>query len=307
VPSLMQRFAPFVYNGKHHLLHVITQSPQRLGLKDGRCLLFAEVARVLGLQFTSTTWQELQLNSRAFDRYQPFTDTDLREMKERLKEMNIASHATGFMLKEEAKMSGNDDERKRLLELASHQFELALNASPNNRMTLRNLGDCLAALDRFEEAQDCYERALLADKRDTTTLYKYAIALDKHGKLDDSEEYFLRSLEACPYHSNCCYYYADFLCHHRKNFKDAERFYQRALEIDPNNRAAANNFAVFLATVQGNYDSAQAFFKVAVKNSSNPVHYLNYASFLLYIRNDAAQASLYQEKARNLRLGKRVS
>lgn len=300
VPALSQRFRPFVYSGKHHLLHVITQSPQRLGLRDGRCLLFAEVARVLGLQFTSTTWQELRINSRAFDRYQPFTDTDLREMKECLKEMNIALHATGFMLKVKAKMSGNNDERKRLLELAAHQFELALDASPNNRITLRNLGDCLAALDRFDEAQDCYLRALAAAASDTTTLYKYAIALDKRGRLDDAEEYFLRSLEACPTHSNCCYYYADFLCHHRKNFADAERFYQRSLEIDPNNRAAANNFAVFLATVRRDYDCAQSFFKVAVSHSHNPVHYLNYASFLLYIRRDETQASRYLDKARKL-------
>ena len=300
VPALSQRFPPFVYSGKHHLLHVITQSPQRLGLRDGRCLLFAEVARVLGLQFTSTTWQELRRNGRAFDRHQPFTDTDLREMKERLKEMNIALHATGFMLKVKAKMSGNDDERKRLLELAAHQFELALDASPNNRITLRNLGDCLAALDRFDEAQDCYLRALAAAATDTTTLYKYAIALDKRGRLDEAEEYFLRSLEACPTHSNCCYYYADFLCHHRKNFVDAERFYQRSLEIDPNNRAAANNFAVFLATDRRDYDCAQSFFKVAVSHSHNPVHYLNYASFLLYIRRDNLQASRYLDKARKL-------
>lgn len=107
-------------------------------------------------------------------------------------------------------------------------------------------------------------------------------------------ECFLRSLEACPTHSNCCFSYADFLAIHRKNFGDAELLYKRALLIDPNNATAANNYAVFLTTVRHNIALADHMFRIATTHSTNPQNAANYAAFLYYVKHDhpAAQNAL---------------
>lgn len=300
--EIITRFPPFSVSSKEDLLQWISATSKRLGMVDGRCVLLRFVSHMLGLRFADTTWQEMLQDSTAFDRAEPFTDTDLTEIRVRVKEMNIAAHSAGFMLKVKAKMTDNAEERRRMLSLAIGQFHQALEGNPDNKVTLRNLGECHVSLNDYEEGLKCYIRALNAGPNDTTTLFKYAIALDKAGRLDEAEKYFLQSLEACPTHSNCCYHYADFLCYHRKNFVDARRFYERSLEIDPFNRSAANNFAVFLATMVRSYDEAEKYFQRAVSSSSNYVHMENYAAFLKYIRNDPEKAKVYSEKAKECRI-----
>lgn len=296
------RFPPFSVSNKEDLLQWISATSKRLGMVDGRCTLLRVVSHMLCLRFADTTWQEMLHDSTAFDRAEPFTDTDLTEIRVKVKEMNIAAHSAGFMLKVKAKLTDNAEERRRMLSLAIGQFHQALEGNPDNKITLRNLGECHVSLNDYEEGLKCYIRALSASPNDTTTLFKYAIALDKAGRLDEAEKYFLQSLEACPTHSNCCYHYADFLCYHRKNFDDARRFYERSLEIDPFNRSAANNYAVFLATTSRSYDEAEKYFIRAVSNGSNHVHMENYAAFLMYIRNDPEKAKKYSEKANECRI-----
>lgn len=140
--------------------------------------------------------------------------------------MNIAAHSSGFVLKMKAMAAKNPQERSRLLHLANQQFTKALESNPDNKVshcvpchfidsqvTLRNLGDCFSAAGQYAEAHDCYKRALSVDRDDTTSLFKFALSLDQAGHFDEAEEYYLKSLEACPTHSNCCYCYADFLWH----------------------------------------------------------------------------------------------
>ena len=296
--ELSARFPPFSVGHKEDVLQGIAAASKRLAMIDGRCILFKYVTHMLSLRFANTTWREILYDSTAFDRAEPFTDTDLTDIREKVKEMNIAAHSAGFMLKVKAKMTDNTEERRRMLSLAIGQFHQALEGNPDNKVTLRNLGECHVSLNDYEEGFKCYVRALHAGPNDTTTLFKYAIALDKAGRLDEAEKYFLQSLEACPTHSNCCYHYADFLCYHRKNFDGARKFYKRSLDIDPFNRSAANDFAVFLVTVDRSYDEAEKYFLCAVNNGSNYIHMNNYAAFLKYIRNDPDKAKVYKEKAR---------
>eukprot|EP00727_Mastigamoeba_balamuthi_P009543 m51a1_g5210 hypothetical protein (1212) ;mRNA; r:242382-246294 len=303
-PAAAAKFPPFIHTSRQGLYQAIAQSTQRLGLSDGRCLLFNRVAVMLGLRFSGTTWREINENPKAFDCFHPLTETDLKEIRERVKEMNIAAHSSGFVLKMRAKMTGNPEERKRLLTLAVQQLQRALEGNPDNKVTLRNLADCLTSLDELERASDCYTRALQADPHDCNTLYKYAVSLDKWGHLDEAEEHYLRALEECSTHSNCCYTYADFLCHHRKNFDEAEKFYQKAIEVDPCNTAAYNNYAVFLATVRHDYDRAELMFQkgLSVPGHESITHTTNYAAFLLHIRRNPEAAATYLAKARKLRV-----
>ena len=277
-------------------------APARLGLGDGRCLLLRAASRMLGLRFTAAAWALLAHRADAYaHRVAPFTDTDLQELRERVKEMHVASHAAGFVHRMRALLAPQPGERARLLALAAQQFCRALAGNPDNKVTLRNLGDCLLLLDRGDEALDAYRRALAADPGDPNTLYKFAIALDKMGALDGAEEFYLRSLERFPRHSNCCFAYADFLCYQRRDFAEAERFYLTAVDVDPRNADAANNYAVFLVTVRRDYDRADTHFCRALAAAPHCATYVrNYASFMLHIRRNTREADAYADRARAL-------
>jgi hypothetical protein len=118
VPAMLAKFQGLQFPAAASMQLAIAEGAQRVGLRDGRCLLFVAVAGMLGLHFASTTWKELSRSPTAFERYQPFNDTDLKELRECVKEMNVAAHSAGFMLKTKAIMTSNLEERKRLLQLA---------------------------------------------------------------------------------------------------------------------------------------------------------------------------------------------
>lgn len=82
-----------------------------------------------------------------FEYQKPFEETDLLDIKGRIKYMNIrnvlkmrASHKT----KEEA---------KRIYLLAINRFKESLESDPNNKNSLRNIGDCYMQIDNNEDAK----------------------------------------------------------------------------------------------------------------------------------------------------------
>eukprot|EP01105_Mastigella_eilhardi_P006715 TRINITY_DN1826_c0_g1_i6.p1 TRINITY_DN1826_c0_g1~~TRINITY_DN1826_c0_g1_i6.p1 ORF type:complete len:782 (-),score=188.43 TRINITY_DN1826_c0_g1_i6:545-2770(-) len=174
---LARKFPPFAAAGtpapagdhlRRHLLRCAADS----SLRDGRCLLFERISQQLGLRWVSLTWKNATSNPTVFDCYYPFTDTDLQELREIIKEMNIAAHSTGVVLKMQAMKTRNRQERVKLLELALRQFLKALEGNPDNKVTLRNIGDCLSAMDGHDEqARGYYQRAIDADPQDTISLY----------------------------------------------------------------------------------------------------------------------------------------
>ena len=294
VPAMELKYPPFKWNTKEPLLQTMIEESRKMGLQDVRCLIFKNTTRKLGIRLMSITWEELSQRPNGFERAQPLTATDITDLSAQTKEMDIANIASGFVLKARATMAPTDDERQRLLTLAVEKFSGALQGNPNNQETLQDLGECYAAMGRDEKSWDLFTRATVLAPDDTVTWFKFAISLVKQGRSDEAEECFLRSLEACPMHSNCCFSYADFLVNHRKNFADAELLYKRALLIDPNNATAANNYAVFLATVRHNNALADHMFRVATTHSTNTQNAANYAAFLYYVKHDqpAAQNAL---------------
>ena len=295
---------PFISGGqKVKLKDMLVESTHAQGLRDARCLLLERVSKMLGLHFASDAWELLTHSAEAYDRTaKPLTGTDLLELRETVKEMNIAAHSSGFVFKTKALMMPAGEEQQRLLERAVAEFSRALEGNPDNKVTLRNLGDCFVLLNRQDDALDAYMRCLVADDEDPNTLYKLAIVLDKMGAYDYAEEFYLRSLERYPLHSNCCFAYADFLCYQRKNFDDADHFYRQAVDMDDANFAACNNYAVFLVTVRCDYTRAQQFFSRAVAGAPDSALFAsNYAAYLFHIQRNTAEADRYAARARALR------
>ena len=93
----------------------------------------------------------------------------------------------------------------RLLGKAIACFELAIKSNPCNKVTLRNVADCYSSIGNDARAVDYYARAVegmgkgihsmtlgltayAADSKDTNSLFKYAMFLDKTDAIDEAEE-----------------------------------------------------------------------------------------------------------------------
>jgi len=120
---------------------------ERIDGEDSRCVLFSLLCKFLGLLFKATAYKIYINNLEVFEYQKPFEETDLLDIKGRIKYMNIrnvlkmrASHKT----KEEA---------KRIYLLAINRFKEALESDPNNKNSLRNIGDCYMQIDNNEDAK----------------------------------------------------------------------------------------------------------------------------------------------------------
>jgi hypothetical protein len=114
---------------------------------DGRSFLFSLICKFLGLVFTPSTHEACMKNPDIFEYQRPFDETDLVDIQERIKHMNIVIHGEGFVLKMKA-LRKTKDEARRLYLLAIESFKKALESDPNNKNSLRNLADCLMQIGK---------------------------------------------------------------------------------------------------------------------------------------------------------------
>eukprot|EP01119_Soliformovum_irregulare_P021101 TRINITY_DN6964_c0_g1_i1.p1 TRINITY_DN6964_c0_g1~~TRINITY_DN6964_c0_g1_i1.p1 ORF type:complete len:1087 (+),score=286.12 TRINITY_DN6964_c0_g1_i1:199-3459(+) len=262
-------------------------------LKDGRCILFKKISKNLGLVFTEATQRSCLENPNFFEFQQPFDETDLEDIQERIKHMNIVSHSEGFVLKMKASKKFKD-ESLRLYHLAIDKFKKALESNPNNRNSLRNLADCYTYLDQKSEAEFYYKEAIKSDPHDTNSLYKYGAFLDKYDRSDQAEEFYLQSLEADPTHSNCLGVYADFLACSRNLYHEAEELYNCAIRLDKKNPFLLNNFGC-LMILMNKFQEAENYIKEAIScdnSGDNPAIFRNLA-VLYEIRGNSADSRHY--------------
>ena len=267
--------------------------------QDGRWLLLQRVAVVLGLQFDNSSWVSFQKDSaeHLFSCPKPFEDTDLAEMKGKVKTLDIVAFANGFVLKTKSLLTASsENERKRLLGLAIHSFESALDSNPCNIVSLYNLADCLALDNQLDRAREYYRKSLLLENRNPVALFKYACFKELLQQYSSADKYYNLSISAFPGYATCHVVYADLLVRHFKNYQKAEYHYKEAIRIDPDNRCGCNNYAVFLLTIRHDVENAYKMIKLSVDTDSpNPVHLRNYITFLLTVMKDETAAKQQQE------------
>lgn len=89
--------------------------------------LFEKVRKMMALAFTNRQYN--------FNLEQPFDDTDLDGIGERVKHMNIMAHAQGFFYHMKGLINRVDDplNAQKFYETAIGKFEEALDANPNNK------------------------------------------------------------------------------------------------------------------------------------------------------------------------------
>lgn len=268
--------------------------------QDGRWILLQRTVQALGLQFANSSW--IYFNGESSDQLfscpKPFEQTDLAEMKGKVKFLDIVDLANGFVLKTKAIMNASSqEERKRLLTLAISSFESALDSHPTNIVSLYNLADCLMLVNSIDRSREYYRKALLLENRNPVALFKYGLFKEFTDQYDSASKYYRLSITAFPNYAICHVVYADLLVHHYKQYDKAEYHYKQALQADPLNEYALNNYAIFLLKIRQNIDLAGEIFEKAItvsNNEPNPIHLRNFIAFLTQIKKNEKKANIYE-------------
>lgn len=164
---------------------------------------------------------------------EPFDEVDLESMEPTVKNTNFISFCEGFVLKTKARSVREllkkevnpknkekfKEEFKTLAQQALHKYQEALHAWPNDPQTLRNCGELYSYLEELDidreinrkRAEKYFNLALEQDREDTNSLHKYAVFLSQVKRLQEAEEYFIKSIQANPKHENAIKYYAKML------------------------------------------------------------------------------------------------
>ncbi|PRP82853.1 hypothetical protein PROFUN_04716 [Planoprotostelium fungivorum] len=294
------RFELYSPNGKpaeFSLRDYIVRSSGKLGLVDGRSHLFSEVCKVMGLVMSVNAQQCFQFPS-AFELRAPFDEVDLEDFSERVKHMNIVSHAEGFVLKLKAakKLA---PESGHLYSLAIDRFRKALSSNPDNKNSLRNLADCYEFVDASEEANIYYQRAIDCDPHDTYTLFKYACFLDKNER-ENPEEYYLQALEGDPNNASALCVYADWLAFTVNNEQAAEKVYEAAMRIGSASTSLLNNFGCLRLRQKRHFDAERLFKEAVNRREIHPVVYRNYTILLIELKRpkEAKETWNYYQQSR---------
>jgi len=156
---------------------------------SGDLLLFDRIQKMLGFKVNST-FLKLIYNGTAKE----LTSLSIKRMGQKIKHMNIISHAEGWLLKT------TDPEA------ALRKFDKARSSLPLNRYTLRNFAttylkvvekkkSTLSDKDLVFYIKYLFNLALEENPRDTHTLYQFGQTLNKLGKYNDSLEYLIRAVE----------------------------------------------------------------------------------------------------------------
>jgi len=157
---------------------------------SGDLLLFDRIQKMLGFK-VNNTFLKLVYNGTAKE----LNSLSIKRMGQKIKHMNIISHAEGWLLK-------NTDP-----EAALRKFEKARSSLPLNRYTLRNFASTYIKVVEKKQSpipddkhlvfyiKHLFNLALEEDQHDTHTLYQFGQALNKLGKYGYAVEYLIRAVE----------------------------------------------------------------------------------------------------------------
>jgi tetratricopeptide (TPR) repeat protein len=298
--TLVTKFPAWRNFSYSHLTETSLQSHvfslQLEAFHNGKHYLLKRISKLLGISFTTKIWNYYQLSSHTFNFRNPFLETDIKQLKDRVKTLHLIDQSNGFIFKYRANLTSFADEKIRFFNLAIKYLKKSLSSFPDNRDSLILLGECLLSLGNVEEATEYFNFALELGKEDSVILYKYAAYLEYMKNFSDAGAMYLAALNLTPSFSNLCSAYADYLACEERDYEKAQTYYEKAIMENKANRHAYNNYAIFLTLIMNDVTKADAIFKEGLdipSKSRYPTHVLNYAVFLKYIKRgkEAAKKS----------------
>ncbi len=151
------------------------------------------------------------------------------------------------------------------LDAAAGQLEgtvdLTEDSPETQAIVLFRLGNVYSDLERFDEAQGCYERALEQGYDPADVHYRLGTISDWDGDYATAQEHYHASLEANPEHVASLSAMGTNLAH-QEQYEEALGYYQRLNEVDPEDEENVFKIASILMTLGASEDAASAFERV---------------------------------------------
>jgi len=180
----------------------LSDSIWKCDFENGKNLFFDRIQALMGFQIPQHYLNQIYNKANFGDL---ISRHKISSLGERIKHMNIISHAEGYVTKYMSVFEAPY--------LALLKFEEALNSSPLNKVSLRNSASCALTIiqqqtppspsvleAKQEYINDLLDMALKVDPLDTHTLFQYGQFLNYVGKCAESEEFLLRAIECEPSH-----------------------------------------------------------------------------------------------------------
>ncbi len=137
-------------------------------------------------------------------------------------------------------------------------YDKALRVNPNNKYALNGKGIALNSQGKYQEAIEYYDKALRVNPNYFEALYNKGFALKKIGKYQEAIEYYDKTLVIDPNHV-----YAlngkGLALYDQGKYQEAIEYYDKTLVIDPNQVDALNNKGSSLYD-QGKYQEAIEYY-----------------------------------------------
>jgi len=241
--------------------------------------LLVRVQKMMGLQFCARAEREFASGNK-LEQAAPINRRDLEQIGERVKHMNIISHAEGYLLmvKGMHMRATSPAAAKALLQSAIDQFAEVLNSNTNSKVTLRNCAKALMLLheEHLRSMPSSKELAAASTKGSKATASaaaaaaaaaaaSKAAAATAASLVRRAEDYLLRAIELDPTDVQSLFSYAGFL-EGVGRLTEAEEYYLKTLEINPNFVAALRHYGQLLEQ-RGEYQLAERLFLRSVECS----------------------------------------
>ena len=210
---------------------------------DLRYVIILRLQKMFGLKFSSDAMKNFAISTK-FDSPTPINRTDLDQIGERIKHMNIISHAEGYLLMLSGIQSRSTNKESSIssLQMAIEKFEEVLNSNQNNKITLLHCSRALLLLNEITRsgskrnkqdqhivrARQYLLHALQIDPSDPRTITQYAQFLQSCGEVGEAEKYFVNALEISPDDRDIKMAYGSFL-EEQGDFQKAELYFSESI------------------------------------------------------------------------------
>ena len=174
------------------------------------------------------------------------------------------------------------DTRLRLQEMLRHD--------PDNALVLNDLGQALLKLEKPDEAEKLFRRALEADSALNVARGNLGQALRLLGQLEEAEQVLRDAARADPGDSVTCNRLATVLSQ-RGRIPEAEHYYREALRLKPGDLDVLNNLGSLMSD-QGKWAESEQWFRLAV--ATDPGHAMAQCNLGLALAERGLQAEAEQ-------------
>jgi tetratricopeptide (TPR) repeat protein len=228
------------------------------------CSLFLYTVKLCGLRLRSSAVEQFK-NKESFDFAEPLDESDIEEIKERVKSMSVAAFAEGYSMQMKAMNSANEHEAKRLYRLSLDKFKLAHDMEPGNIQALTQIFVNMVQTDHPKVAESIYHSVVYGKLYDPEFLWRYANFCRARGLTERAEVHYLYSLDLDPNYALCLADYAKFLAE-SGDIHHANRFFMRAVQVAPSSVTILIDFAMFLYRFLKDTTRASQFLEKAVNS-----------------------------------------